>query len=99
MISSTALLTILGMAIVTYLTRLLGFLLLRNRILSPRTKSVLECAPGCVIISVIAPYYVSSQPEIVIAMLIATICALRLSMLPTLVISVISLGILQKLFN
>ncbi|WP_336004796.1 AzlD family protein [Acinetobacter pittii] len=99
MISTTALITIIGMALVTYATRLLGYLLLRNRTLSPRTRSVLECAPGCVIISVIAPYFVSPHPEIVIAMLIAVACATRLSMLPTLIISVVSLGILKILMN
>lgn len=90
-----AFVTIAGMALVTYLTRILGYLMLRNRHLSPRARSVMESAPGCVMVSAISPYFVSSNPAVVIAMLITVGCATKVSMLPTLVISIVSLGILQ----
>lgn len=99
MLSLSALITIIGMASVTYLTRLIGYFLLKNRVLSQRTRIVLESAPGCVIISVIAPYFVSPHPEMIIAMVISAACATRFSMLPTLVISVASLGILKFIFG
>jgi len=95
--SAAALATILGMALATYATRVLGYLLLRNRQLAPRTRNALERAPGCVMLSVIVPYFVSSRPEELIAIGIAVVCAWRLSMLPTMVISVASLGILKAL--
>jgi uncharacterized membrane protein len=99
MINSSAVITILGMACVTYLTRLLGYLLLKDQTLSPRTKHLLEFAPGCVIISAIAPYFISPHPEMVIAMFIAVACASRLSMLPTLIISVASLAAIKSLIS
>ncbi|MEB6538170.1 AzlD family protein [Serratia plymuthica] len=83
------------MALVTYLSRILGYLVLRNRHLSPRARSVMESAPGCVMVSAISPYFVSSNPAEIIAMFIAIGCAIRFSMLPTLIISIASLGMLQ----
>ncbi|AHY07465.1 hypothetical protein ALQ63_03786 [Serratia plymuthica] len=93
--SWAACLTIAGMALVTYLSRILGYLVLRNRHLSPRARSVMESAPGCVMVSAISPYFVSSNPAEIIAMFIAIGCAIRFSMLPTLIISIASLGMLQ----
>jgi hypothetical protein len=60
MIDRATLATIALMAGGTYLTRILGYLALRNRVLSPRMRYVLECVPGCVLISVIAPAFVST---------------------------------------
>lgn len=97
--TAAAFITIAGMALVTYLTRILGYLVLRNRHLSPRARSVMESAPGCVMVSAIAPYFVSSNPAEVIAMIITVGCAMRLSMLPTLVISIASLGVLQVVIS
>lgn len=48
-------LTIILIAFSTYLTRIIGYLELRNRKLSPTTEKVMEAIPGCVLISVIAP--------------------------------------------
>ena len=59
MIDTPTLITIVLMASTTYLTRILGYLALRNRVLSPRMLAVLESVPGCVLISVIAPAFVS----------------------------------------
>ncbi|KAF1016885.1 MAG: hypothetical protein GAK31_00144 [Stenotrophomonas maltophilia] len=84
----TSLLAILGMAAVTYLTRIIGFLALRNRRLSPRAVSVMEAAPGCVLISVIAPDFVADNPADLIALVITLAAASRWSMLPTVLIGV-----------
>ena len=58
----------------TYLTRLAGYIALRNRTLSPRIVEVMEAAPGCVLISVIAPHFVSDRP--------ADLAALAITLLP-----------------
>ena len=68
MIDVATLVTIVGMAVVTYLTRALGFLLLRNRTLGPQLTQVLNAAPGCVLIAVIAPKFVSGHPADLIAL-------------------------------
>ena len=78
---------------VTYSTRLIGFFVLRNRTLSRRAQTVMEAAPGCVLISVIAPYFVSDKPHELIAIALTALAAGRFSMLVTVLIGVGSSGI------
>ena len=89
------LLTILSMAAMTYLTRTLGFALLRKRTLSPRAQAVLKAVPGCVLVSVIAPAFVSDNPANLIALAITLAAGLRFSLLPTVVIGIVSTGLLR----
>ncbi|MFJ3057247.1 AzlD family protein [Herbaspirillum sp. NPDC087042] len=97
MIDTATLATVVLMAGGTYLTRILGYLALRNRVLSPRMRYVLECVPGCVLISVIAPAFVSDRPADLMALAITVAAASRLSILPTVVIGIISTGVLRYL--
>ncbi|RUU50638.1 AzlD family protein [Mesorhizobium sp. M2C.T.Ca.TU.002.02.1.1] len=99
MIDPMTVLAILAMAGVTYLTRIGGYLVLRNRTLSPRATAVMEAAPGCVLISVIAPDFVSRNPADLAALAITVLAATRLSMLPTVVIGVGSAGALRWLIG
>lgn len=94
MISWSSFLTILGMLAATYSTRLIGFFALRNRTLGKRAARVMEAAPGCVLIAVIAPHFVSDKPHELIALAITLFAASKLSMLPTVLIAVVSTGIL-----
>jgi uncharacterized membrane protein len=88
MIALSTLLTIAGMALVTYLTRILGYVALRKRVLSARAQAVLEAAPGCVLISVIAPEFVSGRPADLLALAITVAAATRLSIVPTVAIGI-----------
>jgi uncharacterized membrane protein len=97
MIDTASLLTIVLMATVTYLTRIGGYVVLRNRTLSPRATAVMEAAPGCVLISVIAPDFVSDNPADLLALAITFLAATRLSMLPTVLIGIASAGLLRHL--
>ena len=99
MIHSSTLATIVLMALVTYLTRIGGYVLLRNRTLSPRAQAVMEAAPGCVLISVIAPHFVSSNPADLLALAVTLISATRLSILPTVLISIASAGLLRLMMG
>ncbi len=99
MIDPMALLTIVLMAGVTYLTRIGGYVVLRNRVLSPRATAVMEAAPGCVLISVIAPDFVADKPADLAALAITLLAATRLSMLPTVLIGVVSAGALRYLMG
>lgn len=99
MIDPMTVLAILAMAGVTYLTRIGGYLVLRNRTLSPRATAVMEAAPGCVLISVIAPDFVSRNPADLAALAITVLAATRLSMLPTVVIGVGLAGALRWLIG
>jgi uncharacterized membrane protein len=99
MIDATTLLTIVLMAGVTYLTRIGGYVVLRNRTLSARATAVMEAAPGCVLISVIAPAFVSKKPADLLALAITLVAATRLSMLPTVLIGVASAGLLRHVIG
>ncbi|MCW5719736.1 MAG: AzlD family protein [Devosia sp.] len=97
MIEPLTLLTIVLMAGATYFTRIAGYLFLRNRTLSPRLVTVMESAPGCVLIAVIAPNFVSGRPADVIALAVTVLAASRLPILPTVVIAILSAGLLRAL--
>lgn len=96
MIDTPTVVTIVLMALTTYLTRILGYSALRNRALSPRLLSVLESVPGCVLISVIAPAFVSTNPANLLALAITLVAATRMSLLSTVMIGVISTGFLRN---
>ena len=66
-----------SMLAVTYSTRLIGFFALRNRTLSRRAQIVMEAAPGCMLIYVIAPYFVSNKPHELIAIALTVLAASR----------------------
>ena len=87
------------MLAVTYSTRLIGFFGLRNRTLSRRAQIVMEAAPGCMLIYVIAPYFVSNKPHELIAIALTVLAASRFSMLVTVLIGVGSSGLLGYLMR
>ena len=95
MIDAHTLLIIVCVAATTYATRLLGFYLLRNRTLSLRQQRVLEVMPGCVLISVIAPYFVPHNLADALAIALAVLAASRFSLLPAVCISVLGASALR----
>lgn len=95
MIHSATLTAILFIAATTYLTRVLGYVLLRNKTLSAKQRQILEVVPGCVLISVIAPYFVRDNPADLIAIAIALLAASRFSLLPTVAVSMASAAVLR----
>ena len=99
MIDPANLLAILLMAGVTYFTRVGGYVLLRNRTLSARATSVMEAAPGCVLISVIAPAFVSDRPADLLGLAVTVLAATRLSMLPTVLLGIVSTGAFRYLLG
>lgn len=96
MIDPMNVLTILMMASVTYVTRVGGYVFLRNRTLSVRTKTIMESLPGCVLITVIAPDFVTGHPADILALAATTLAAMRLSILPTVVIAIVTAGGLRN---
>ncbi|MFW2066230.1 AzlD family protein [Acinetobacter johnsonii] len=95
MIHSTTLVAILLVASTTYLTRILGYVLLKNKTLSNKQRKILEVVPGCVLISVIAPYFVKDNVADLLAIAITLLAASRFSLLPTVVISMLSAALLR----
>lgn len=72
----TALLAILLMAIVTYLTRVSGYWLMGRVTISPRIERALNYLPGCVLISLVVPATVEEGLPGIVA-LAATAIAMR----------------------
>ena len=96
MLSLANVATILLMALATYATRVAGYAALKNRQLSPRLLSVLECVPGCVLLSVIAPAFATGKVADSLALAVTLLCAWRLPILPTVVAGVASAGLLRQ---
>jgi uncharacterized membrane protein len=91
-------LTILGMALVTFLTRIGGDLVMRNRELGPRMTAALNAVPPAILTAVIAPSVLAAGPAEAIAGLVTVVAALRLPLLATIAIGVGSLIILRGAF-
>jgi uncharacterized membrane protein len=98
MIPAINLATILMMATATYATRIGGYLLLRNRTLGKRAQAMMQAAPGCVLIAVIAPHFVSPHPADLAALAVTLLAATRLPMLATVAIAVTAGGVFRHLF-
>ena len=99
MVDFSALFTIMSMAVVTYITRVTGYLLLRNRILSPRMTKVLEAIPGCVLIAIIAPAFATNNVANLIAVVLTLLLASRFSLLITVVGSVVMTALLRHFLS
>jgi uncharacterized membrane protein len=95
----TNVLTILLMASVTYMTRIGGYVFLRNRALGPRAGSVMESAPGCVLITVIAPDFVTGHLADLVALAITLAMATRFSILPTVVVAIAAAALLRNIIG
>jgi uncharacterized membrane protein len=76
-IDPTVLLTIFGMALVTYATRVGGLWLMNRVTLSKRVEAWLSYIPGTVLIAIIAPEIIKSGPIGAIAALATTLVAVR----------------------
>ena len=87
--------TIGSMALATYVTRVGGYLVLRGRTLGPHARTVMEAAPGCVLVAVIAPQFVSGRPADLIALALTVLAAARLPMLAVVVVGVSSAAVLR----
>lgn len=97
MINPNNILAVLCMASVTYITRVAGFAALKNRRLSPRAMSVLRVAPGCVLVSLIAPNFVSGNPADMLALGVTVLAATRFSILPTVLIGMAAAALFRQL--
>ena len=98
MIHSATLIAILFIAATTYLTRILGYVLLKNKTLTHKQRKIMEVVPGCVLISVITPYFVRHHPADLMAIMITLFAASRFSLLPTVIISMFSAALLRLIW-
>ncbi|MCX5617070.1 AzlD family protein [Bombella sp. TMW 2.2543] len=99
MLHIPALLAILAMALVTYLTRIGGYLLLAGRHLSPRMQAIMDLVPGCVLVAVIAPDFATGRPADLLGLAVTVLAATRFALLPTMLCGVIATGILRAVLG
>jgi uncharacterized membrane protein len=92
-----SLVTILGMGLVTYLTRIGGDLLMRNRTLGPRMTAALNAVPPAVLTAVIAPSVLSAGLAEAIAGVVTLAAAFRLPLLLTIMVGVASLVLVRAM--
>ena len=93
------LLTILGMALVTYATRIAGPLFLHGRQFGPRVTLALDALPPAVLIAVIAPSVIAAGPAEAIAGAITALAALRLPFLAVIALGTASVVALRYLIG
>lgn len=92
-----SLVTILGMGLVTYITRIGGDLLMRNRTLGPRMTAALNAVPPAVLTAVIGPSVLSAGLAEAIAGVVTLATAFRLPLLLTIMVGVASLVLVRAI--
>ena len=90
-------LTILAMLVMTYSTRLLGWLFLKNRRFSARTQALLEAAPGCVMVSFAAPFFFTTNPAHLCALAVAILVSRKYGLAWTVAACVATAAVLGQL--
>ena len=96
-LDSGALIAILGMAVVTYLTRIAGILLAGRLALSGRAQAAFDAIPPAVLIAVIAPCaFATGWPE-TMAALITALAATRLPLLAAVAVGVAAVVALRSI--
>lgn len=87
----------LGMLVATYSTRLTGWIILKDRKVSPLVQRMLDAAPGCVMISLCAPAFMTTDPVTLISLVASVFVAFRTNLAITIVFAVLCNGLLQHL--
>jgi uncharacterized membrane protein len=91
-------LLILALAVGTYLTRIGGHLVLsRFQRLNPRAEAALDAVPAAVITALVAPAVLAAGIGDAIAAAVTIVLALRLPMIPTLIIAAVTVSVLRAL--
>ena len=98
-IDPATLAAIAGMAIVTYVNRVSGLVLVRFVQLEGRAKAALDALPPAILMAVIAPMVLTKGPAETAASAITLIAALRLPLLAAVVVGVASVVALRSVIG
>src|SRR5215217_7998802 len=99
-VDSTAMLTILGMAAVTYATRAGGLWLMGRVHLTPRIEAWLRHVPGAVLAALVAPGVFTAGPADALAALATALVAARTrNFLLAIAVGVGAVVLLRRLFS
>ena len=98
-IDDAGLAAILLMAVVTYLTRIVGLLLVDHLGLAGRARVALDAAPPAILTALVAPAMLTGGPIEGVAGLITLIAAFRLPLLGTVLVGVATIVALRGLLG
>ena len=87
--------TIVGMAILTYLTRIGGLALTGRLDLGPRARAAFDAIPPVVLVAVVAPSLLATGWRETAASAITVIAATRLPLLATIAVGVLAIVVLR----
>ena len=94
------LITIVGMACVTYLTRVSGYWLVGRVTLSPRLQTGLQALPGAVLVSLVAPTVLATGiAETLAALATIAVAARTRHLLAAMLSGVIVVWVLRTVFR
>jgi|SRR6186713_2996595 len=95
----TAVLTILGMGLATYLTRIGGIWLMGRVATTPRIEAWLKHIPGSVLVSLVAPTAFTSGPAESLSVAATALVAVRTrNFLLAIICGLVSVWLLRRLF-
>lgn len=89
--------TILGMALVTWLCRMTGYALARRVAITGRAKAALEAMPPAILTAIIAPMAFSEGIPEAVAAAVTVLTALRLPTLVAVVAGVATVVLMRQL--
>jgi uncharacterized membrane protein len=90
---------ILGMAIVTYFTRVAGFFLIKRIKVTRRVKGFLQALPGTILISIVAPIvFTSGKPELIASAATAVVAWRTGNLAISMVVGVLSVFFLRQIW-
>jgi uncharacterized membrane protein len=98
-VDPTTLAAILGMAVVTYLTRISGLFLVGRLRLQGRLKAAFDAAPPAVLTAVIAPMVLATGWPETAAALVTALAATRLPLLATILVGVAAVVALRSVMG
>lgn len=90
---------IAAMVLATYSTRVIGWVLLRNRTLSPAFQRTLDAAPACVMMAIVAPSFMTTDPIDLLTLALTVAVAFKTKNMPlTVIFAVVFNGLLHHFF-
>jgi uncharacterized membrane protein len=100
MVHLTTLLAIIGMGMATYASRISGLLLMRGVVVKGRLKAALDAVPPAVLMAVITPtVFMTGKAETLAAVATAVASFLRLPLLATILVGVVSVVLFRMMLS
>lgn len=95
----TSFLTILGMCVATYITRVSGYFIASKMTMTPRFKAALSCAPMAIIISIVVPTVIDGGlPEWLASAVVVALGLRKMNLIICLGAGILAINLFRHLF-